>query len=70
MHPIRLQKVRVAALECLSTVSEYPVYVIVPYKFDVLRELQTVLDDPKRLVRNAAVQTRNRWFLIGSAEKK
>ncbi|XP_037041244.1 MMS19 nucleotide excision repair protein homolog [Bradysia coprophila] len=63
-------KVRIAALQCLLIVSEYPVFVVVPYKYDVLRELQTVLDDPKRLVRNAAVQTRNRWFLIGSAEKK
>lgn len=66
----QLQKVRISALGCLLTICEYPVFVLVPYKFNVLKELQTVLDDPKRLVRNAAVQTRNRWCLIGSADSK
>ncbi|KAJ6635125.1 MMS19 nucleotide excision repair protein, partial [Pseudolycoriella hygida] len=63
-------KVRMAALQCLLTICEYPVFVLVPYKFDVLKDLQSVLDDPKRLVRSAAVQTRNRWFLIGTTDKK
>lgn len=38
---------------------------LVPLRNDVLLALQAPLDDPKRLVRNAAVVARNQWFLIG-----
>ncbi|GBP07910.1 hypothetical protein EVAR_72529_1, partial [Eumeta japonica] len=31
---------------------------------DVVLELATALDDPKRMVRNAAVQARNSWYLV------
>lgn len=51
---------------CLS----YPGIILVPYKFDVVYELSGSLDDKKRLVRNAAVQTRNRWFTLETDSKK
>lgn len=33
---------------------------------DVVLDLASALDDPKRLVRNAAVQARNAWYLVGA----
>lgn len=34
--------------------------------FQVLRELESCLDDRKRLARNEAVKARNRWYLVGA----
>ena len=60
------QKIRIAAIQCLQTISEFPAFIVLPLCQDVLLGLQTPLDDDKRLVRNAAVLARNQWFLIGA----
>uniref|UniRef100_A0A1A9VAD7 MMS19 nucleotide excision repair protein n=1 Tax=Glossina austeni TaxID=7395 RepID=A0A1A9VAD7_GLOAU len=44
----------------------YPTYLLLPHRMDVILELASALDDPKRLVRNAAVRARNSWYLIGA----
>lgn len=57
---------RISALECLNSLSQFPTFLILPYKHDVIFGIATALDDPKRLVRNIAVNTRLHWFLIGA----
>lgn len=64
--PFFLQKVRVAALHCLSAMCKYPTFILLPFVQDVAIGLAPALDDNKRLVRNAAVLARNQWYLIGS----
>ncbi|XP_075146935.1 MMS19 nucleotide excision repair protein [Haematobia irritans] len=59
-------KIRISALNLLRDMTKYPTFVLLPYKVDVVLELATALDDPKRLVRNAAVQTRNAWYMVGA----
>lgn len=58
------QKIRVAALQGLLGITQYPTVALQPYKLDVLQALAAPLDDKKRLVRNAAVIARNKWFLV------
>ncbi|KJA28181.1 hypothetical protein HYPSUDRAFT_130307 [Hypholoma sublateritium FD-334 SS-4] len=56
-------KVRVAALRYLAVLPNIVRYdVLHPYKATVLRELATVLDDPKRSVRKEAVDARTNWW--------
>lgn len=57
--------VRITALDCLTSYSNYDAISTIIYKKDVLEKLNIVLDDKKRLVRKAAVKARTRWFLIG-----
>lgn len=57
---------RIAALELLYDITKYPTYVLLPHKVDVTLVLADALDDPKRLVRNAAVKARNAWYLVGA----
>lgn len=57
--------VRILALKCLEHLTKFPLFTLVPYKNDVTHELQEALDDPKRLVRTAAVSARMSWFLLG-----
>lgn len=53
------QRVRVAALKYLSLLPDVIRYdVLHPHKAHVLKELSKVLDDPKRVVRREAVDTR------------
>uniref|UniRef100_T1P948 MMS19 nucleotide excision repair protein n=1 Tax=Musca domestica TaxID=7370 RepID=T1P948_MUSDO len=59
-------KLRISALKLLYDITKYPTFVLLPYKVDVVLDLATALDDPKRLVRNAAVQARNAWYMIGA----
>ncbi|KAM7362587.1 MMS19 nucleotide excision repair protein [Cochliomyia hominivorax] len=59
-------QVRILALNLLNDITKYPTFVLLPYKMDVVLDLATALDDPKRLVRNAAVQARNSWYLVGA----
>lgn len=63
---LSFQDIRIAAINILSSVSAYPAFIILPFSQDVLHGLLPALDDKKRLVRSAAVLTRNQWFLIGS----
>lgn len=54
-----IQKVRVAALRYLAVLPSIVRYnVLHPERASVLRELALVLDDPKRVVRRAAVEAR------------
>lgn len=54
-----------AALRCLRAFTTgYPIYKLIPHKQNVVFELAASLDDPKRLVRKEAVETRSRWFLV------
>lgn len=63
---VHFQHVRIAALHILSSVTNYPAFIVLPFSQDVLLGLVPALDDKKRLVRSAAVLARNQWFLIGS----
>ncbi|XP_052865291.1 MMS19 nucleotide excision repair protein [Anopheles cruzii] len=62
--------VRIEALECLLCICQYPTFLLLPFKVNVLSELQKPLDDRKRLVRNAAVAARLQWFMVGSEQPK
>ncbi|TPX55830.1 hypothetical protein SpCBS45565_g08489 [Spizellomyces sp. 'palustris'] len=57
--------VRIAALKVLGKLPESFDYAILhPLKPGILRDLVSALDDPKRLVRKEAANTRNKWFLF------
>uniref|UniRef100_A0A1A9ZVL5 MMS19 nucleotide excision repair protein n=1 Tax=Glossina pallidipes TaxID=7398 RepID=A0A1A9ZVL5_GLOPL len=58
--------VRIAVLNLMYDLTKYPTYLLLPHRMDVILELASALDDPKRLVRNAAVRARNSWYLIGA----
>lgn len=60
------QQVRIAAIQCLTSISKYPTFTILPFAQDVQIGLTPALDDKKRLVRNATVEARNQWFIVGS----
>ena len=60
--------VRVNALKVLGALSSLPYSSIHPYKTTVLRELQTSLDDHKRVVRKEGVECRTRWFIAGDSK--
>ncbi|XP_035782813.1 MMS19 nucleotide excision repair protein homolog [Anopheles albimanus] len=62
--------VRIKALECLLYISTYPTFLLLPFKANVLQQLQKPLDDRKRLVRSAAVAARLQWFIVGAEETK
>lgn len=62
-------EVRIMACKCLEHLTKFPLFTLVPFKNDVTHELSAVLDDNKRLVRNAAVTARMAWFLLGENEK-
>ncbi|KAG6381494.1 Dos2-interacting transcription regulator of RNA-Pol-II-domain-containing protein [Boletus reticuloceps] len=56
-------KVRVAALKCLALLPTAVRYDLLhPYKPRVLKDLAMALDDPKRAVRNEAVDARTKWY--------
>jgi len=56
-------RVRIAALRYLGILPNIVRYdVLHPYKPTVIRELEKVLDDPKRSVRREAVDARTSWF--------
>ncbi|GAB0095709.1 MMS19 nucleotide excision repair protein [Sergentomyia squamirostris] len=62
-------KVRIAALEFLYEITkQYEPVLLIPFKDDVSFGLQSVLDDRKRLVRTAAVRTRNVWFVFDAKD--
>lgn len=63
-------EVRIMACKCLENLTKYPLFTLVPFKNDVTHELSAVLDDNKRLVRNAAVSARMAWFLLGENENE
>lgn len=62
-------EVRITACKCLENLTKFPLFTLVPYKNDVTYELMSALDDPKRLVRTAAVSARMAWYLLGENEK-
>ncbi|SPP84614.1 MMS19 nucleotide excision repair protein homolog isoform X1 [Drosophila guanche] len=62
-------QVRIAALQLLYDITKYPTFALLPHKVDVTLALAAALDDPKRLVRNTAVQARNAWYLVGAANE-
>eukprot|EP00736_Rhodelphis_marinus_P006610 Rmarinus@m.12887 len=58
-------QVRVGALQCLYAVgSSLPYELLVPHRDEVIRRLADPLADHKRVVRRAAVRTRNFWYLL------
>ncbi|VVD00108.1 unnamed protein product [Leptidea sinapis] len=63
-----LQKdVRIKSLQCLYEIANnYKTVLLLPYKSDVIFGLAPSLDDKKRLVRDAAVRARTRWYLVGA----
>ncbi|OWF55073.1 MMS19 nucleotide excision repair protein homolog [Mizuhopecten yessoensis] len=63
-HPSSM-KIRIKALRCISALCVLPVHLLLPYKTRVVRSLEPVLDDRKRLVRREAVTARSEWCLIG-----
>lgn len=61
--------VRIVACKCLENLTAFPLFNLVPYRNDVTHDLTAALDDPKRLVRAAAVSARIAWYLLGENEK-
>lgn len=59
-------KVRIASLECLEYLTQLPATTLLPYRREVIRFLEPVLDDKKRLVRKQAVRARGEWYLLGA----
>jgi DNA repair/transcription protein MET18/MMS19 len=51
-------------------IANYPTFLLLPYKQDVVLGIQPALDDHKRLVRNTAVETRLKWFVVGTMEEE
>lgn len=57
-----------AALKCLGEVTKANyLHKLVPHKQYVISELGACLDDPKRLVRQEAVDARLKWYLLGTS---
>ena len=57
--------IRLLALQCLNNLAiNLEPNKIVKYQRDVCKRLEACLNDRKRLCRRAAVETRNRWFLL------
>ncbi|XP_078310798.1 MMS19 nucleotide excision repair protein homolog [Crassostrea virginica] len=56
-----VMRVRTCALRCLLALVSLPTSVILPYRPRVIKALEGVLDDKKRLVRLEAVKARNEW---------
>ncbi|XP_041370234.1 MMS19 nucleotide excision repair protein homolog [Gigantopelta aegis] len=65
----RFMQVRIAALKSLDSMTSLPGHMILPHCRVVLKGLECVLDDKKRLVRKQAVITRGNWFLVDSPVK-
>ncbi|KAI9173300.1 hypothetical protein H9P43_007431 [Blastocladiella emersonii ATCC 22665] len=64
VHPMR---VRIAALNTLAALATLKFAVLFPVKGSVLRGLAGAVDDPKRLVRRAAVNCRAQWYDVSAA---
>lgn len=58
--------IRILVLKCLGMATSYPTHLLVPMKNDVINKLKPLLDDKKRLVRQAAAHTVNTWHLLSS----
>lgn len=57
-------RLRIAAIDCLASLpSHVPYSKLHPYKVAVLKTLQAMLDDKKRVVRQKAAAVRNEWML-------
>ncbi|KAL7746494.1 hypothetical protein RI367_008144 [Sorochytrium milnesiophthora] len=56
--------VRIAALDCLRDLTTLKYASLHPIKRMVIKRLAQVLDDPKSLVRRAAVNCRTKWILL------
>lgn len=65
---LNLQKVRIAAIQCLSAIAKYPTFITLQFAQDIQFGLVSALDDKKRLVRSAAAKTRNEWFMVGAPQ--
>lgn len=65
-----MQDLRIAALECLSMLSTFPTYLLLPLKDKVTYGVTSSLDDRKRLVRAAAVRARLKWYMVGTSESE
>ncbi|KAJ3092948.1 mms19 nucleotide excision repair [Quaeritorhiza haematococci] len=67
----RTMRVRIAALECIGLMPSHLKYeTLHPFKPKVLKDVGMALDDPKRSVRYAASNARNKWFLFLPASKQ
>ena len=49
------------ALQCISSLTELPIHLVYPYRSHVINELDSCLDDRKRLVRKEAVDCAFKW---------
>ena len=58
---------RLTALVCLTELTRVPFARLFPFRDRVVVGLQAALDDPKRVVRRAAVIARNEWALVSAA---
>ena len=58
--------IRILVLKCLGMATSYPTNLLVPMKNDVINKLKPLLDDKKRLVRQAAAHTVNTWHSLSS----
>jgi DNA repair/transcription protein MET18/MMS19 len=64
MLTVGIQSVRMVAVQCLNDLIDAKPNPVQSIRTMVLKGLQKVLDDPKRLVRREAVNCRARWFML------
>jgi len=60
-------ELRASALDCLTALvneSRIPVFILNPWRDQVLKSLADCVGDRKRMVRVKAVAARNKWFLL------
>ncbi|CAO3687157.1 unnamed protein product [Umbelopsis ramanniana] len=66
IHPGNTIAVRVDALDCLGRLTDgLQAQVLMPFTSTVVKSLSYILDDRKRVVRQAAVDCRALWYAVG-----
>ncbi|ODV84199.1 hypothetical protein CANARDRAFT_29352 [[Candida] arabinofermentans NRRL YB-2248] len=61
----RNEEVKSRALECLISLSDFELHLMVPYRLSIINGLVTVLDDEKRIVRKIASDCRQVYYELG-----
>ena len=56
-------KVRMAALQAIGALSTLPSHLLYPHAVNVVLQLDSCVDDKKRLVRKEAVKARAEWWV-------
>jgi hypothetical protein len=57
-------EIRILALNCILKLTNLNANLIIKYQRNVVRSIESCLNDKKRLVRQKAVAARNKWYLL------